>query len=151
MDEQDEESVFTQPPIISESDEEIDEKCYYSIKLISPDCKSEYSVEKWRLILFLKLSHPTTKLREKYAKLEPCKELRVGYMDTGHGWKGKQCWITCDDLKDMYKAYGSKMEILIWCFLPSNIKNGVNKRKSPSDKSDATEKRTRCVAAIYRG
>ena len=70
-------------------------------------------------------------------------------MDPGHGWKGKQHWITCDDnLNDMYKAYGSKMEILIWCFLPSKIENGAKKRKSPSDKSDTTEKRTRCVAAI---
>ena len=42
-------------------------------------------------------------------------------MDPDHGWKGKQRWITSDDdLKDMYKA-GSKMEILIWCFLPSKI------------------------------
>ena len=46
------------------------------------------------------------------------------------------------------KQYGSKMEILIWCFHPSKIENGAKKRKSPSNKSDTTEKRTRCVAAI---
>ena len=54
-------------------------------------------------------------------------------MDPGHGWKGKQRWITCDeDLKDMYKTYGSKMEILIWCFLPSKIENGAKKRSYKS-------------------
>jgi len=150
VDEQDEESVLTQPPIISESDEEMDEKCYYSIKLINPDRKSDYSVEKWHVrTVFKTVSHLTTTLREKYAELEPCKELRIGYMDPGHGWKGKQRWITCDDdLKDMYKAYGSKIEIMIWCFLPSKTENGAKKRKSPSDKSDTAEKRTRCVAAI---
>ena len=59
--------------------------------------------------MFKIVSHLTTKLKEKYADLEPCRELRVGYMDPGHGWKGKQRWITCDeDLKDMYKVYSSK-------------------------------------------
>ena len=137
----------TQPTIISESDDEMD---YYSIKLNNPDCKSEYSVEKWRVrTVFKTVSHLTTTLREKYAELEPCKELRVGYMDSGHRWKGKQHWITCDDdLKNMYKAYGSKIEIVIWCFLPSKTENGAKKRKSSSDKSDATEKHTRCVATI---
>ena len=78
MDEQDEESVLTQPPIISESDDEMDEKCYYSIKLINPDRKSEYSVEKWHIrTVFKTVTYLTMKLREKYAKLEPCKELRV--------------------------------------------------------------------------
>ena len=48
----------------------------------------------------------------------------------------------------MYKPYDSKIEIMIRCFLPSKTENGVKKRKSPSDKSDTTEKRTRCVAAI---
>ena len=58
MDEQDEESVFTQPPIISESDDEMDEKCYYSITLINPDCKSKYSVEKWRVrTIFKTVTH----------------------------------------------------------------------------------------------
>ena len=128
----------------------MDERCYYSIKLINPERKSEYSVEKWRTrTVFKTVSHLTTKLRERYAELEPCKELRVGYMDPGHGWKGKQRWITCDDdLKDMYETYSSKAEILIWCFLPGKLENGTKKRKNQSDKSDATEKRTKCVAAI---
>ena len=66
-------------------------------------------------------------------------------MDPGHGWKGKQRWIICDD--DMYKAIWFQDGNLIWCFHPSKIENGAKKRKSPSNKSDTTEKRTRCVAA----
>ena len=123
---------------------------YYSIKLINPDRKSEYSIEKWRTRrVFKTVSHLTTKLKEKYAELEPCRELRVGYMDPGHGWKGKQCWITCDeDLKDMYKVYSSKAEILIWCFLPGKPENSTKKRKNPSANNDPAEKRTKCAAAI---
>ena len=54
-------------------------------------------------------------------------------MEPGHSWKGKQHWITCDDnLKDMYKAYSSKTEILILCFLPGKVENGTKKCKNPS-------------------
>ena len=87
--------------ISDDSEGEMDgrgDSSYYSIKLINPDRKSEYSIEKWRTKrVFKTVSHLTTKLKEKYAELEPCRELRVGYMDPGHGWKGKQRWITCDE------------------------------------------------------
>ena len=68
-------------------------------------------------------------------------------MDPGHG-KGKQRWITCDDLNDMYETYSSKADTLIQCFLPGKLENGTKKRKNQSDKSNATEKCTKCVAAI---
>ena len=99
--------------------------------------------------VFKTVSHLTTKLKEKYAELEPCRELRVGYMDPGHGWKGKQRWITCDeDLKDMYKVYSSKVEFLIWCFLPGKPENSTKKRKNPSANNDPAEKCTKCSTAI---
>ena len=73
---------------ISDSEDKMDKGCYYSIKLINPDRKSEYSVEKWPTrIMFKTVSHLSTKLKEKYVELVPCKSLRVGYMDPGHGWK----------------------------------------------------------------
>ena len=99
--------------------------------------------------MFKTVSHLTAKLKEKYAELEPCRELRVGYMDPGHGWKGKQRWITCDeDLKDMYKVYSLKAEILIWCFLPGKPENSTKKRKNPSANNDPAEKHTKCAATI---
>ena len=134
---------------ISDREDEMDKGCYYSIKLINPNRKSEYSVEKWPTrIMFKTVSHLSTKLKEKYVELVPCKELRVGYMDPGHGWKEKQRWIVCDDnLKYMYKAYSSKTEILIWCFLPGKLECNAKKCKNPSD-HNSNEKRTKCVAEI---
>ena len=119
------------------------------IQLINPDRKSEYSVEKWPTrIMFKTVSHLSTKLKEKYVELVPYKELRVDYMDPGHGWKEIQCWIVCDDnLKYMYKAYSSKTEILIWCFLPGKLECNAKKCKNPSD-DNLNEKRTKCVAEI---
>ena len=39
-----------------------------------------------------------------------------GYIEPGHGTKGKKRWITCEaDLKEMYVAYGGKKEVLLWC------------------------------------
>lgn len=102
--------------------------------------------------MFKTVSHLEKKLKGKYPQLEPCKALRFGYMDPGHGWKGKQRWISCnDDLQDMYEVHRSKKEILIWCFLPASDKpdNIISKkRKSPSNTDASVEKRTKCVAAI---
>ena len=141
--------------ISDDSEGEMDgrgDSSYYSIKLINPDRKSKYSIEKWcTRRVFKTVSHLTTKLKEKYAELEPCRELRVGYMDPGHGWKGKQHWITCDeDLKDMYKVYNSKAEILIWCFLPGKPENSTKNRKNPSANNDPAEKHTKCAAGICK-
>ena len=67
MGEQDKESILT----LSENDDEIDERCYYSIKLINPERKAEYSVKKWcTRTVFKIVSHLITKLREGYAELE---------------------------------------------------------------------------------
>ena len=49
--------------------------------------------------------------------------------------------------KDMYRAYSSKAEIFIWCFLPGKTATDANKRKKPL-KHDTIEKRTKCVASI---
>ena len=39
-----------------------------------------------------------------------------GYIEPGHGARGKQRWLTsADDLKDMYSTHQGKKEILLWC------------------------------------
>jgi len=65
-------------------------------------------------------------------------------MEPGHGYKGKQRWITCnEDLQDMYEANCMKKEILLWCFLPD--KEGPIGKKRSSDTADSSSgKRTKC-------
>ena len=42
----------------------------------------------------------------------------IGYIEPGHGAKGKQCWLSTDqDLIDMYDLFArKKCEILLWCY-----------------------------------
>lgn len=69
-------------------------------------------------------------------------------MEPGHGYKGKQRWITCnEDLQDMYEANCMKKEILLWCFLPD--KEGPIGKKRSSDTADSSSgKRTKCTKEI---
>lgn len=57
------------------------------------------------------------------------KELQCGYMEPGHGKKGKQFEVTSNkDLKEMYEMYKRKCDILLW------IKQ--SKKKRPHSESD---------------
>ena len=50
-----------------------------------------------------------------------------GYVEPGHGAKGKKRWITSEaDLKEMYLAYGGKKEILLWCTTDSDKRSCDN-------------------------
>ena len=76
VEDQDIESVLPQF-IISDSEDELDKGCYYSIKSVNPNRKSEYTVKKWHTkIVFKTVSH----LSMKFVELAPYKELRVGYV-----------------------------------------------------------------------
>ncbi len=65
-----------------------------------------------------------------------------GYIEPGHGAKGKQCWLTSpDDLIDMYTIHGRKKEILLWCLTADQ---GQKKRaQSPSSDGAPAQKRSR--------
>ena len=59
----------------------------------------------------------------------------MGYIEPGHGAKGKQRWLASpEDLKDMYTAHEGKKEILLWCYL---LERGQKRcAKSPEDDCD---------------
>jgi hypothetical protein len=82
----------------------------YSIKIINPDKLSDFKsvrVCKWRQCEDLKdlrgvLSSrvPPTDNRPNFADTE------LGYIEPGHGLKGKKQWLNNDDdLKDMYQKH----------------------------------------------
>ena len=84
------------------------------------------------------------KPKESYSELSPCGEIQVGNMVPEHGYKGKQCRITChEDLQDMHKAYSMKKEI------PG--KGGAVSKKCSNDTGHAdssNEKRSKCTIEI---
>ena len=42
----------------------------------------------------------------------------IGYIQPGHGCRGKQRWIvTEEDVEEMYRDHYGKVKILLWCYM----------------------------------
>lgn len=62
----------------------------------------------------------------------------LGYVEPGHGAKGKQRWLITDaDVADMYKAHQGKKEILLWCY--SRGQGGAKKRPLSPDSEESSK------------
>ena len=94
----------------------------YSLKVINPSKKSEYKTIR---LQGEKLCRTLEGLKEFIVKglpastdnMPPVKEVEIGYLEPGHGAKGKRCWLyTDDDLKEMYEKHKGKRELLLWCY-----------------------------------
>ena len=59
---------------------------------------------------------------KEFVTISPPKSLdysvdEIGYVVSGHGAKGKECWLHTDaDIKEMYEQHKVKKEILLWCY-----------------------------------
>ena len=109
----------------------------YSVKIISPTCKSEYTVKRLATtVRFTSLNQVTkvihTSLSISFSQL--------GFIDPGHGLKGKQIRLSTDgDLDRMYDCVSSTKEIMLWCLeLPTNS----NTKPRSVDKSKDTAKKS---------
>ena len=61
----------------------------------------------------------------------------LGYVEPGHGAKGKQRWLITDaDVTDMYKAHQGKKEILLWCYSKGSSHGGAQKRPLSPNSDD---------------
>ena len=112
---------------------------FYSIKLI-PKKKADYSVKKLH-----GLTKQYSSLEElKTAVSEVCKEAvldHFGYIEPGHGAKGKQRWLQSDrDIKDMYHLHEGKREILLWSFNYSDQAHRKRPNSPCDDVSQANER-----------
>ena len=87
----------------------------YSIKIV-PKTKAEYVIQTFRSI-----SNNFDTIEElKAAVCEACQgEVSLesfGYIELGHGSRGKQRWLACnEDLEELYRVYHGKKDILLWC------------------------------------
>ena len=112
------------------------EQLKYSVKIMNPTKKSEYSMEKFTSTHFCKVEDLKDMLHTLYsAKLPQSIDIQVGYIIPGHGLRGKQEWLCEDsDLIDMYTLYKGKKDLLLWC-LPRNTthaKRGKASSPTPS-------------------
>ena len=76
-------------------------------------------------------------------------ETDIGFIEPGHGIKGKQLPLTSDEqLHDMYTVYKGKREILVWL----KVKKSKKRSKSPCMVSDeqSASKKTRYDSHLQR-
>ena len=107
-------------------------------------------MEKWRVgIKFSSSISLQGKLKERFGELKEENDMCIGYVEPGHGWRGKQRWITADeDLRAMYDEYRGKKEVLLWCLLPGEEKHTASgKRQRKPEGGDSTSKHSRCSEA----
>lgn len=99
--------------------------------------KSDYSVQK------LKASAIFTSLQSLIDEIKLSLNVTphsVGYIEPGHGLKGKQRWLTNDqDLTAMYAVYEKKLEVLLWCQCVYENMKGKQPAKKRSREDDSAE------------
>ena len=118
---------------ITVSPTQVQATCTYSVKVMNQGRKSEYTIEKLNFI------HRFTTMAEMKRSLSSYLKFEVdnfGYIEPGHGLKGRQQWVVQDDdLKQMYRSYSKRSEILLWCIRPSTGTQTQRKR-GRSESSD---------------
>ena len=67
--------------------------------------------------------------------------VEIGYVEPGHGMKGKKVWLFTDgDLLNMYAKHESKRSIRLWCYTTKTKKDNTKKgAKEEQNKSEVDE------------
>lgn len=120
-------------------------KFAYSVKVINPQKKSEYVVQKLRVNVVFKYIDEMKENLASAVQGIPSTIDQVGYIEPGHGAKGKQRWLSVsEDLKDMYTLHQKKREILLWCYAikpsTSNPSTSSSKRQHSPDLQPSRKK-----------
>ena len=123
--------------------------------LLDPNNKRNYVVKKWRNTVgkFKSVAILHSNLKESFTddlSDIPVDDIECGYIDPGHGAKGRQLWVVeKSDLDDMYEAHAQKKEIMIW-FYTKKFACGKKRCASPitsksmPNKVVRTHHQTRC-------
>lgn len=78
---------------------------------MNPGMKRDYNIHKLKATRF----DTVDELKDCLSGTLPCGFTQLGYIEPGHGLKGKTQWIVeDDDLVEMYAKY-RKYDILLWC------------------------------------
>ena len=103
----------------------------YSVKVVNRAKKSVYAMKKLRINRrFKSVDDLKRQLTDSLGQSISCDA--VGYIEPGHGPKGKQRWLDSredlDEMYQIYEPYHGKREILIWCYESSSNTVGGDKR-----------------------
>ena len=131
----------------------IQQKFSYSIKLINPRKKKDYRVYNIRdCAAFETMKSLEEFIKSKFSEFSDNSTgmMSIGYVEPGHGWKGKQMWLNNDeDIDDLYRVCRKVKTILLWCYLPditiakTQRKHALTSKCGPP--GSKTTKRAKCV------
>lgn len=135
--------------VVVDSSDEGDEYCY-SVKIINPQKKSDYSLRRWRHVSkrFPSVESMQSQLIKDFGDVLPSRkeDIELGYIKPGHGAKGRTQWIfTEEDLDDMYKEHAEKTEIIIWLYRYQEKELTTKKRARSPTAQESTKKRKSSV------
>ena len=80
--------------------------------------KSEYTVQKLQeRDVYSAVQTLKTDICKQFSDKLPEGEIELGFIQPGHGFKGKQRWL-CSNvcLKEMYQEHKGRKEIVLWCY-----------------------------------
>ena len=111
----------------------------YTLKLINPLRMSEY---KNLEIQSKGRCKSISELKEFISDNHPSgidgpnlNEVEMGYIEPGHGGKGRKVWIYDEkDVDKMYEAYANKKRVLLWCYSQPTIQKKSTDSQAKSDK-----------------
>ena len=86
----------------------------YCVKTINPESKGGYLVEEFMDKKFISVYYSlrSKKMAEIFEKYIIQAEFGIGYLQPGHGFKGKQFVLATDeDLKQMYNEHSGRKSI----------------------------------------
>ena len=87
----------------------------YCVKIINPESKGGYLVEEFMDKKFISVHSLRSKMAEIFEKYIIQAEFGIGYLQPGHGFKGKQFVLATDeDLKQMYNEHSGRKSINLW-------------------------------------
>ena len=111
--------------------------------------KSEYRIHNLRdEAKFEKMENLQVFIKTKFKVFADHNDLCIGYVEPGHGWKGKYLWLNNDeDIKELYSVCGMLKNILLWCYLPNHDNKKKRKLESSKESMEPKNKRDKCLSS----
>ena len=118
---------------------------FHSVKLMNKAKKKEYIVEK------LSAKTPFGSLENIKTALEQLNRIvgNIGYIEPGHGLKGKQKWLLDDsDVSEMYAVHKNKREVMLYAFVDFQVQGGNTSAPNEQPKALPTTKYAKTITEV---
>lgn len=111
----------------------------YTLKLVNPKSKSDFLTIKLgtakNLSSLQQFMYKTISTNPKF-KAPDLTNVEMGYIESGHGLKGRKIWLYADgDVDVMYDYFKRSTSILLWCYMEADTQTAKKKKVGSAAKS----------------